>query len=630
MIKFKVNRLIITSQGNIVYDEPFHDGVNIIRGENGSGKSTIANALFYSIGGEFTDWLPEALQCDFTIVEVEINDSILTFKREISDKTMRPMQIFHGSIDKALKSNFDGWKVYGYRRSENKKSFSEYLFNFLKIPEVKTERGETVTLNQIYRLIYLDQLSSITALLNNEDFDSPLIRTTLGSLLFGTYENELYDNQIKYRKKKKILDEIDSEYRFLKKVLDATDTPTTIKGLNLLLNENKKALKELDERIIKIDNSEKVTMSKLSTDLNKIAKSLTNEKKKLKLSNDEIYSLELNIIDSEEFIKELNNRLESSEESLIMREYFSELPISYCPSCLEELKPVDENHCKLCKEPLLDKQGKERIERMKIELKTQISESERLLLIKRSRLENLLSQKQNLNSKVNRIEKEYSNLVDSTKSKTQRVKEGLLVDKGFVLSIIADLEDKLINVEKYNFLGDRLKSLSGEVTLLKTKIDQLEDELKTREQEARRSVQEFALELLHKEGGYEKFFETSSYVKLDFVKNSYYLNNRNHFSASSMVYLKNAIRFAIFFASLKHDYFRYPRFIICDNMEDKGMNPERSHIFQRNIVELSKTYDNKEYQIIFTTSMIDSSLNINEYTVGEEYNPNNKSLNFRS
>lgn len=630
MIKFKVNRLIITSTGKVVYDELFHDGVNIIRGENGSGKSSIANALFYAIGGEFTDWLPEALKCDFTIVEVEVNESTLTFKREISAQTMRPMEIFHGSMEKALKSNIDGWKVYGYRRSENKKSFSEYLFNFLNIPEVKTERGETVTLNQIYRLIYLDQLSSITALLNNEDFDSPLIRTTLGSLLFGTYENELYDNQIKYRKRKRVLDDVESQYRFLKKVLEANETPTTIKGLNSLLEENKKVLVELDERIIKIENSEKVTMSKLSTDLNKISKSLIDEKKSLKTTNDEIYGLELNIIDSEEFINELNHRLESSEESLIMREYFSELPLSYCPSCLEELIPIDENHCKLCKEPLKDKQGKERIERMKVELQTQINESEKLLRIKRNRLQDLLSLKQNLSTKVNRAEREYSNIVDTSQSKSQRIKEGLLVEKGFVLSVIADLDDKLVNVERYNLLGDRLQSLSGEVALLKVKIDQLEQDLKTREQEARRSIQEIALELLHKEGGYEEFFENSSYVKLDFVKNSYYLNNRNHFSASSMVYLKNAIRFAIFFASLRHDYFRYPRFIICDNMEDKGMKPERSHIFQKNIVELAKTHNAEDYQIIFTTSMIDSSLNIDKYTVGEDYDPNNKSLKFEN
>lgn len=626
MIKLKVNRLIITSHGKTAYDEIFHHGVNIIRGENGSGKSTIANALFYSIGGEFTDWLPEALKCNYTIIEVEINDSILTFKREISSQTMRPMQIFHGNISKALKSNYDGWKVFGYRRYENKKSFSEYLFNFLKIPEIKTEKGETVTLNQIYRLIYLDQLSSITALLNNEDFDSPLIRTTLGSLLFGTYQNELYENQIKFRKKKKALDDIDSQYRFLKKVLDATDTPTTIRKLKKLADNSKKDLSELDIRILKIESSEKITMSKLSTELDQIGKSLNFQKNDLKNLNNKIYSLELNIIDSIEFITELNNRLDASQESLLVREYFQELPITYCPSCLEELIPIDKDHCKLCKTPLVDKQGKERIERMKIELKTQINESEKLLDNKRTHLQEFLSIKQQLNTKVNRLEKQYSSFINNSQSKIQRIKEKLLIEKGFVLSTIADLEDKLVNVEKYNLLGDKLKSLSGEVALLKTKIEGLEQDLRRKEQEARTTIQRIALDLLHNEGGYEDFFENSSSLKLDFNKNAYYLNNRNHFSASSMVYLKNAVRFAIFFASLEHEYFRYPRFIICDNMEDKGMKPERSHIFQKNIMNLAKKYNSEDYQIIFTTSMIESSLNNSSYTVGKEYSPNSKSL----
>lgn len=43
----KINRLVIfTKNGQIAYDEPFHDGVNIIRGNNGAGKSTIGNFIF--------------------------------------------------------------------------------------------------------------------------------------------------------------------------------------------------------------------------------------------------------------------------------------------------------------------------------------------------------------------------------------------------------------------------------------------------------------------------------------------------------------------------------------------------------------------------------------------------------
>ena len=41
-VSFFVNRLyVLTTEGKVAYDEEFHHGVNIIRGENSSGKSTI-------------------------------------------------------------------------------------------------------------------------------------------------------------------------------------------------------------------------------------------------------------------------------------------------------------------------------------------------------------------------------------------------------------------------------------------------------------------------------------------------------------------------------------------------------------------------------------------------------------
>ena len=50
---FWIRRLRVLRRGAPVYDQSYHLGVNIIRGENGSGKSTIADFIFYILGGEF-------------------------------------------------------------------------------------------------------------------------------------------------------------------------------------------------------------------------------------------------------------------------------------------------------------------------------------------------------------------------------------------------------------------------------------------------------------------------------------------------------------------------------------------------------------------------------------------------
>ena len=58
-----VERMRIDREGVAVYDERFHDGVNVIRGENSSGKSTILNFIFYGLGGDLFDWSAVAQRC---------------------------------------------------------------------------------------------------------------------------------------------------------------------------------------------------------------------------------------------------------------------------------------------------------------------------------------------------------------------------------------------------------------------------------------------------------------------------------------------------------------------------------------------------------------------------------------
>ena len=89
-----VRRLIVQQGGHRAFDCEFHDGVNIVRGRNSSGKTTIMDLLAYSLGAENIRWKPEALLCSATMVEVHLNGVPATLLREIEREGQRPLNIF--------------------------------------------------------------------------------------------------------------------------------------------------------------------------------------------------------------------------------------------------------------------------------------------------------------------------------------------------------------------------------------------------------------------------------------------------------------------------------------------------------------------------------------------------------
>ena len=91
------------------------------------------------------------------------------------------------------------------------------------------------------------------------------------------------------------------------------------------------------------------------------------------------------------------------------------------------------------------------------------------------------------------------------------------------------------------------------------------------------------------------------------------------------MYLKNAAIFGMFLAAREDEGFFHPRFVLIDNVEDKGMEVERSHLFQRIIVERATDLEGP-YQVIFTTSMMNPELELDEYVIGPRYTSDCKSL----
>jgi hypothetical protein len=214
-----LNRLfIVTDNGKVAYDEVFHEGVNIIRGDNSSGKSTITHFIFYVLGGSFNDFVPEARKCSQVSAEVEVNNAIFTIKRDIEKNEEgninreAPIYFFWGSMEESFNPPPDNtWQRFGYKTTENRKSFSNVLFEILGLPIVKGDSN--ITFHQILRLLYIDQESPTNSLFYYEHFDSQLTRETVSDLLLGVYNEELYENKKRLISAEKELENIKSEIK---------------------------------------------------------------------------------------------------------------------------------------------------------------------------------------------------------------------------------------------------------------------------------------------------------------------------------------------------------------------------------------------------------------------------------
>ena len=629
-----LNRLrIVTENGDVAFDEQFHKGVNIIRGDNSSGKSTITHFIFYALGGAFSDFVPEARKCSAVFAEIEMNGGIFTVKRDLvkddagSISTQTPMFFFFGNMNESLNPPVDKtWQKYGYKTTENRKSFSNILFDFLELPTVKGDAN--ITFHQILRLLYIDQDSPTSSLFYYEHFDSQLTRETVSDLLLGVYNEELYEKKRRLINAEKELDEVKSEIKATKNFLPPNFlTPNFIKAH---IDSKEKEIFAKQDEIIAIRQKSKSILYKQDSKLNfqRLTESAIAQRQIVTELEIQISLLHNEIEDSEFFIKTLNKKIEALRNSVKTREFLGHLPLEYCPECLTKIKEnEDTTLCKLCKEPIDQSFGVIQAKRMELEIGFQINESQKLIDLNRKTL--LESEAKYIAElgKLQDIQKQVNAALIDVKSFDEETVDELNRDKGFLEGEILQFRTMLESAELYEKLIDKKNNLEKEIESLKRHISYTEKrqlELKT---SINRQIREEGVYLLNNDLDRQDEFKNAQDFLIDFSNNIAFLSNTySKYSASSNFYLKVSARFALFLASLHIADMRFPRFIFADNMEDKGIEKERAQNLQRILIERANQYDVNSFQMIYTTSYITEELNNSSYVVGEYYSKTNPSL----
>lgn len=616
--KLFVNRFVVSGRGQFVYDQEYHTGVNIIRGVNGTGKSTITDLLSYAIGAVINEWTEEQLGCDWVMVEVSINGLLYCLKRDIVESGQARMSIFEGKFTDALSHGAD-WTQYSMRRGDKRHSFSQQIFELLGLPRHKTDDSKNLTLHQILRLIYVDQLSATTKLLKEDkEYDNITFRRAIGDYLLGIDDLEAHnirqDLLASNRDYEKLNSELNAIYRFFGKDASKINELT----LNAEISNIASQLEELKIRKQKVLRSQSNELNKLVIQKANILQDeidqLSSQKQEFENTKAEV-SLEL--IDTELFVISLKDRKKALEQSRLTFTSLGEINFKYCPACLEPIPEEEHTGCSLCKTEKRDGERDVAYVQMLNELNFQIRESEALIKDFRARLDSINSQLPGITRRLEEAKFEYQELEVTAEAKDAIVAE-IASEMGFCKSQVIALEDRrelVTKVESFRLDKERVNIL---IQRLQDKLDQINARQAERYNSVYDSIEKKASQLLVQDGSYEPTFDKVEEVTFDFAKDKMFVNGRSKFSASSMVVMKNSIRLAIFIHAVDDNFARLPNFLIMDNIEDKGMIAERSHNFQKNIVsECEKLGD--EYQLIFTTSMINPELDGTDMCVGPMY-----------
>lgn len=626
----QIQRMLVVRGPHVLYDEAFHEGLNIIHGSNGSGKSSLADFIYFGLGGDLKEWKESASRAETVLLQIITPSGPLTLRRQVSTTGARPMDIFFGTMDAALASPPETWQHFPYRRPEHGYSFSQVLFKAIGLPESISDGSSNITMHQILRLLYVDQMTPVQRIFREENFDTWQTRQAVGDLLLGIGGYDLFEKQITLRETEQAYKEAVATYRNLVAIASGYGENVLIEHIEAamyqLTTERADLLRSIGALTEAKDDA--ADQSKLKSLRTQNVKALTAARRAVIALNDDIQTLEYEIADAEEFMKHLKHSLSDFDSAALTFAALGHLAFEFCPSCFAPVEPKAHGHCQLCATPRADGEEDSRTLAVRLDLDMQLRETEALQVERQTELSAKQAQLRVARQTLRRASAAVE--VDQNGDVTGR--ESAIADlsrkAGFIDSQLEGLQKRLELSKRIATASDVKEDLNNRISRLKSEIEGIERSQTKRKLSAYTLVSKQAKAVLDRDMEEHSDFGDVEHVSFSFADDWVAINGEKNRagSASGMVILKNSFALALLVSSLLDKDFKLPRWMLFDNIEDKGMVQERSWNFQRLVAQASEQYPVK-HQIIFTTSKIAPELEDPRFVVGRKYTRSSRSLN---
>ncbi len=596
-----------------IYESPhLGDGIVILEGKNGHGKSTFMNLIYYGLGGKVSSFEKNDANKikhfeisndvnNYVELQIEINEKIYELTRYIGNNNIFIVEPDNRTLETVIHRN----------NSEDKIVFSDWILEKLDIDVFDIIQGSKnfkINFTDLMRLIYHDQETDINEIYkkaDNSNFlsDSIEIRRAIFEILIGENYNEYY----------KCL----GEYKILKKEYE--------KANSTLENYEDIILKILNDKILNID-SIRNKIYENETALSKIA-----SQKAIAYVNKNITADNYTIIDSQkrrlceldakksDYV-ESEHDVESTIEKLLylykngqreldeinkvrlINKKLNFFTPDTCPYCLRKIER-ETNKC-ICGNDIDENQYEkffytddEYLTIVKVKQKSLKSLSD-MLELKKNRKIDICNQIMKINLEIDKIKKYILEVEDDIIMNENSTYIRKLDEKKL------ELESEKLNLKYVEEIALRRDTLVKELAKIRGEYERKGNQVDILLTKAREDMifkrNEFS-EI------YAKLMKDSDEYCFDAHISEDYMPviNLNSYRERSAGVPKRLMYFiTLIIESLKNDI-KFPKFLMIDTPDKEGIDDDNLMKCLINFNEVTRVSDNhiQQFQIILTTGV---------------------------
>lgn len=324
--------------------------INVLLGDNNSGKSTFIKLILYSLGAPIKSFIDEISKkncCESVSLDVE-------FKNEKKVRILRKLPNSDMVIVTPIKNNEDlvNDEILAFSLEE----FSDYLleneeYSADKITYSKDKQA-SFRFYFLLRAVYVDQDTPAQSILSDLDMghgyftNQPLIKKSIIEKLLGKDNTELQRIRVEIQNLTKTQTALSERITFLAEQKKETEQKYELDNRN---SETELAEIVAEKNILSMQEYEKVFSVKAINDI-QITRGLISKQSEIRRRIERQQVLKLELEDIESVIKSLSQDMVLLKYKTAAKDILEDLPILYCPNCLSPLaeEVVKKGLCENC------------------------------------------------------------------------------------------------------------------------------------------------------------------------------------------------------------------------------------------------------------------------------------------